>query len=128
MLKTLSIRCKGCKFDPWLGKQDPTCHAVAKEKNQKYAPTASKKTPQKPEDSPTERIVGTGQQVQREKHTEEAWSEWHERAVWPRALGSGRRRSGEGRQRMWTARGRGERVPLLILSFRGFSPFALPGA
>ena len=93
-----------------------------------HPPPPKKKKPKKTQDSPTERIVGTGQQVQRERHTEEAWSEWHERSVWPKALGSGRRLSREGRQRMWTAWGRGERVPLLILSSRGFSPFALPGA
>ena len=92
-----------------------------------YLYTPPQKKPKKPDDSPTERILSTGQQVQRERHTEEAWSEW-QRSVWPRALGSGRRWSQEGRQRMWTAWGRGERVPLLILSFRGFSPLALPGA
>ena len=25
VVKTLSLPCRGCRFDPWLGNQDPTC-------------------------------------------------------------------------------------------------------
>ena len=28
VFKTVHFQCKGCGFDPWLGNQDPTCHAA----------------------------------------------------------------------------------------------------
>ena len=86
-------------------------------------PTSKQNT----EDSPKEGILGTGQQVQGKRGIQKRPGQNGMRSVWQRAPDSGRRRSREGRQRIWAAWGRGERVPLLILSFRGFFPFALPG-
>ena len=31
-VKTLHSQCRGCRLSPWLGNEDPTCHA-AKPKN-----------------------------------------------------------------------------------------------
>ena len=35
--KTPHLQCRGCGFDPWSGKQDPTCHTVWQEKKKKKA-------------------------------------------------------------------------------------------
>jgi len=95
-----------------------------KKRAKNMLPTSKQNT----EDSPKDRILGTGQQVQGKRDIQKRPGQNGMRSVWQRALDSGRRWSWEGRQRMWAAWGRGERVPLLILSFRGFSLFALPGA
>ena len=28
MVRTLRFLCRGCKFDPWLGNQDPACRVA----------------------------------------------------------------------------------------------------
>ena len=36
VVKTPCLPCRGCRFDSWLGNQDPTCHMVWQEKKERH--------------------------------------------------------------------------------------------